>query len=136
MFILRHLFPFWALFTYPFILITVHTNYDLFMKCDYCLLWLVIHVGQYLLITWCVNCLFFKCVMLYRYRYSDMENTCMTASFHWEGMFRPIRLAFPTTEVIVPIQECERSCIYVLGVSMLVMYSCVKGIDVGHVFMC
>jgi hypothetical protein len=28
------------------------------------------------------------------------------------------------------------SCIYVLWVSMLVMYLCVRGIDVGHAFVC
>jgi len=38
--------PFWVLFTYPFILITVQTNYVIFMRCDHYLLWLMIHVGQ------------------------------------------------------------------------------------------
>ena len=28
------------------------------------------------------------------------------------------------------------SCICMLGVLMLVVYLCVKGIDVGHVFVC
>ena len=28
------------------------------------------------------------------------------------------------------------SCILVLGVSMLVMYLCARGVDVGHVFVC
>jgi hypothetical protein len=45
----------------------------------------------------------------------------MTASFHNEGRFGPIKLVY-LSEVSVPSQESEWSCIWVLGVSIFPLF--------------